>query len=152
MLDVASPPGSVHDATAGPGEDAVSILQHARRLSDELRFEEAVVGYQRYLSTGSRPATERAQALLELGFLHLVLGDEPSAQQRAAEALELDPSLKLPADAPARQVRFLEQMRRELESRVRLELLPRGPEDPVDLVRVRLTDAKMTTRRFSRCR
>jgi hypothetical protein len=131
----------------GAGDGSVTTLQNARRLSDELRFEEAVVEYQRYLNTAGRPPGERAQVLLELGFLHGVLGDEASAKARALEALELDPGLKLPPDAPTKQVRFLEQMQKELGMRVRLELLPAPPDAPREDIRVRLTDLKGQTRR-----
>ena len=48
----------------GPPEDTLGILQHARRLADELRFEEAVVEYQRYLSSSPGRTQSRAQALL----------------------------------------------------------------------------------------
>src|SRR5690349_17731005 len=87
--------------TASPraGEVPPSLVQ-ARKLAQDLRFEEAVVEYHRYLGEGDRPTQERAQALLELGFLHLVLADTVNAQRRAAEALELDPTLALPPDAP----------------------------------------------------
>src|SRR5438067_2378412 len=81
---------------AGPSEIPQSLID-ARRLTDELRYEEAVVEYQRYLVDRDRPVKERAKALLELGFIHLVLGDEVSAEQRATEALDLDPTLKLPS-------------------------------------------------------
>jgi hypothetical protein len=58
-----------------PSEDARPMLERARKLSGELRYEESVVEYQRYLGLEGRPATERAQALLELGYLHLMLED-----------------------------------------------------------------------------
>ena len=45
-------------------------------MAEQLRYEEAVVEYQRYLATPDRPIAERANALLELGFVHLVLGDQ----------------------------------------------------------------------------
>jgi hypothetical protein len=124
------------------------LLDNARRLADELRFEEAVVEYQRYLSRGPHPTSQHAQALLELGFLHLVLGDEPSARIRAMEALEMEPTLKLPPDAPTKQVRFLEQMRQQLDLKVRVEVLPREPDDPQDLVRARVSDKRVQVHRM----
>jgi hypothetical protein len=127
--------------TASPraGELPPSLVQ-ARKLAQDLRFEEAVVEYHRYLGEGDRPTQERAQALLELGFLHLVLADAVSAQRRAAEALELDPSLVLPPDAPPRQVAFLEEVRRQLSNKPKVEVLPRGSQDPSSQVHARLTD------------
>src|SRR5882672_7915977 len=83
-------------------------LASARKLADALRYEEAVVEYQRYLGVaGDRPVRERASALFELGFIHLVLGDEATASARATDALALDATLSLPPSAPARQVDFL---------------------------------------------
>jgi hypothetical protein len=67
-------------------------LSQARKLADDLRFEEAVVAYQKYLGDSTRPSGERAQALLELALLHQVLADQVSAVKRAVEALELSPA------------------------------------------------------------
>jgi len=115
--------------------EAPDPLAHARRLSGELRYEEAVVEYQRYLGMSGRPVAERARALIELGFIHLVLGDERNAQARAFEALELDPSLRLPSEAPSRLGRFLSSMREQFEARTVVEVLP--PEDPDAPQRIR---------------
>jgi hypothetical protein len=99
-------------------------LRSARRLAAELRYEEAVIEYQRYLAAGQgRPTAERARALLELGFLHRVLRDEPNASARAQQALELDPEFALPKEAPARQQQFLADARAQFRARPRLELL-----------------------------
>src|SRR5438105_11980988 len=99
---------------------APDTLASARKLADALRYEEAVVEYQRYLGgAADQPVHERAQALFELGFIHLVLGDEVTAQARATEALELEPSLQLPSSAPARQVDFLAEVRRQFLTRSR---------------------------------
>ncbi len=114
-------------------------LDNARRLSGELRYEEAVVEYQRFLALPDQPVSNRARALFELGFIHFVLGDERTGQARAYEALELDPSLRLPSDAPARQVRFFESMRQKFEGRTRLEILP-GDAAQAQRVRARLVD------------
>lgn len=97
-------------------------LIDARKMAEQARYEEAVVEYQRYLATPDRPLAERAQALLELGFTHLVLGDQPNAESRAIEALELDPKLAVPSTAPAKQVDFLSKMRKVFLARPRLEL------------------------------
>ncbi len=115
--------------------NAPDPLQNARRLSGELRYEEAVVEYQRYLALSDRAMTERSRALLELGFIHLVLGDALNAEARAFEALELDPTLKLQADEPTRLEKFLGDMRSRFEARTRIEILP--PEDPNAPQRIR---------------
>src|SRR4051812_9699437 len=73
-------------ARSDPGaESTPRSLLEARRLADQLRYEEAIVEYQRYLADNDRPANERAKALLEMGFIYLVLGDESTAQRRAVE-------------------------------------------------------------------
>jgi hypothetical protein len=123
-------------------------LASARKLADALRYEEAVVEYQRYLgSAGDRPAKERAAALFELGFIQLVLGDEANAKSRATEALELDPALSLPPSAPQRQVDFLSQVRRELSSRARLTVQARQAGDGPQLVRAKLFDPERKVKR-----
>lgn len=114
-------------------------LSTARRLAEELRYEEAIVEYQRYLGLSDRPSNERARALLELGFLHLLLDDEVNAQRRALEALELDEKLEAPASAPAKQASFVEEMRAEHRNRPRLEWVSSAAEEP-GAVRVRLRD------------
>lgn len=123
---------------AAPG--APAALLEARRLGDQLRYEEAVVEYQRYLATPERPAAERAAALLELGFIHLVLGDAATAEARALEALALDPKLTVPSTAPARQVDFVARMRKAAQARARLELLPRADAEAPFVVRVAVAD------------
>jgi hypothetical protein len=125
--------------------DAEGALAAARKLADALRYEEAVVEYQRYLgASADRPVRERSAALFELGFIHLVLGDEVNAQARATEALELDPALSLPASAPARQVDFLVDIKRKLLTRTRVSLEPgEGPQ----AVRARLIDPEKKVRR-----
>jgi tetratricopeptide (TPR) repeat protein len=115
-------------------------LAEARKLNEQLRYEEAVVEYQRYLTLPDRPLTERASALLELGFIHLVLGDQANAEARALEALELDPNLTVPTTAPSKQVDFLTRMRKAYLSRARVELLPRDESDLPNIVRVRVVD------------
>jgi hypothetical protein len=120
--------------------DAPDPLAQARKLSAELRYEEAVVEYQRFLGESGRPTAERARALLELGFLHHVLGDEPSAEARAFEALEQDGALRLPPEAPSRLEQFLGRMRERFEARPVLELLPPLRADAPDLIRARVTD------------
>ncbi len=115
-------------------------LLSARRLSDQLRFEEALVEYQRYLTDPNRPLAERSRALLELGFIHLLLGDELNAKKRTFEALELDANLRAGPGAPQKQVDFLADAKRELEARPKLEVLPRSGEEPPQQVRVKVTD------------
>jgi hypothetical protein len=127
---------------------APDALGTARKLADALRYEEAVVEYQRYLgSAADRPAHERAEALFELGFIHLVLGDEVNAQARATEALELEPSLQLPPSAPARQVDFLAEVKRQFVTRTRLTLEARAADDPPQVVRARLIDPQKKVKR-----
>ncbi|MBL8949390.1 MAG: hypothetical protein JNK82_01345 [Myxococcaceae bacterium] len=125
--------------------DASGTLSSARKLADALRYEEAVVEYQRYLgSADGRPARERAAALFELGFIHLVLGDDANAQTRALEALELDPGLALPASAPARQVDFLADVKRQFSTRARVTVEQGdGPQS----VRARLVDPEKKVKR-----
>lgn len=115
-------------------------LTDARKLADQLRYEEAVIEYQRYLGVPERPTRERATALLELGFIHLVLGDEKTAEDRAFQALELDSSLELPSSAPARQLDFLARLRKDYQTRPRLKVEPRQGDDPGPLVRVSVAD------------
>ncbi len=123
-------------------------LVTARKLADQLRFEEAVVEYQRYLIDANRPVAERARALLELSFLHLVLADEQSARKRAFEALELDSQLQAGKGAPQKQTDFLAQVRRELLSRPKLEVLPRSGEDTPQQVKVQLVDPERRVQRL----
>jgi hypothetical protein len=123
---------------AAQSADVPPSLANARERAEELRFEEAVVEYQRYLGEVGRPVAERAGALVELGFVHHLLNDEVSARQRVTEALELDPGLKLPDDAPAKQVAFLEAVRTEIASRPKLEIAQ--PDAEASRVRARLSD------------
>jgi len=115
-------------------------LKAARRLADQLRYEEAVVEYQRYLALPARPPKERGEALMDLGFIHLVLGDKANAEARALEALELEPSLQAPPGAPAKQVQFVDDMRRLHLARARVELQPREGSDAPNVVRVVVAD------------
>lgn len=125
--------------SAAPTSTPSSLID-ARKMAEQLRYEEAVVEYQRYLATPDRPIAERATALLELGFVHLVLGDQPNAESRALEALELDPKLSVPTTAPTKQVDFLMKMRKLYLARARLEVLARESSDPPYLVRVKVVD------------
>jgi hypothetical protein len=124
---------------ATPGE-AQADLAHARELAAALRYEEAVVEYQRYLGHPHRPSAERARALLELGFIHLLLDDAVNAEQRTTEALELDAWVRPPEDAPKKQVDLLERVRAKLAARPRLELLPREDVNRPQQVRALLKD------------
>ncbi len=149
-------------ATAGRGESArapkaaarlmVQVrgpqsLLDARRLAAELRYEEAVVEYQRYLGDASRPPSERAEALFELGFIHSVLGDDVNARARAMAALELNPELQLPANAPTRQQQFLQAMRSEFTRRTRISVMPRAEDDPPQRVRAQLSGSRREVQR-----
>jgi tetratricopeptide (TPR) repeat protein len=125
---------------AAPVTETPPSLLEARKLGDQLRYEEAVVEYQRYLALPERPLKERAAALLELGFIHLVLGDNANAEARAQEALELDPKLSVPASAPSKQVDFVARMRKVYLARARVELEPRKDDEPPSQVRVLLAD------------
>jgi len=137
----AAPPSLVPTALGATGSGEVpQSLRDARRLAEQLRYEEAIVEYQRYLGDTNRPPAEGALALLELGFLHLVLGDEVSAQARATQALELDPWLKLAPGSPAKLSSLLESTRKKLAARSRLEVLPRADADAPQAVRARLLD------------
>ena len=122
-------------------------LVDARKLAESLRYEEAVVEYQRYLAVGERPARERAEALFELGFIHLVLGDEANADIRAAAALELDPALVLPASAAARQIDFLNKARKDFLTRARVRVEPRLDDDAPGLVRAKIADPQKKVKR-----
>lgn len=130
-----------------PAAEAPSSLAEARKLADQLRYEEAVVEYQRYLAVPERPLQERAQALLELGFIHLVLGDQANAEARAAQALELDAEVPVPRSAPKKQRDFLEAMRRQFLARARLKLEERRPDDPPNVVRVSVADPEQRVKR-----
>src|SRR5689334_19353518 len=107
------PESSGSAVLAAAPNDAPPSLLEARKLADQLRYEEAVVEYQRYLSQAGRPAKERASALVELGFIHLVLGDEATANARAAEALSLDENPSVLAGAPARELDWLKVQQKE---------------------------------------
>jgi tetratricopeptide (TPR) repeat protein len=134
--------GAMELVVAAPASSTAmpSSLVDARKMAEQLRYEEAVVEYQRYLATPDRPLAERANALLELGFVHLVLGDASNAETRAIEALELDPKLSVPSTAPAKQVDFVAKMRKLFLSRARLELQQRNDSDPPYIVRVKVLD------------
>lgn len=115
-------------------------LAHARELAAALRYEEAVVEYQRYLGDPDRPLAERAQALLELGFIHLLLDDAVNAEQRTTEALELDAWVRPPEDAPRKQKELVERVRAKLAARPKLEVLPREDAGRPQQVRASLKD------------
>lgn len=134
-------------AILGAAPNPGSSLAEARRLADDQRFEEAVVEYQRYLTSDGRPLLERAQALAELGFMHLVLGDEGNAEARVLEALELDPTVRLLPSAPPKQVELLKRVRQEFASRPRLEVLARQSDDAPNSVRVRVADPGRAVKR-----
>ena len=135
-------------AAAEPASaDLPPALRAARALAEQLRYEEAVVEFQRYLGVPGRPNRERAAALFDLGFIHLVLGDEQNAHANALDALDLDEDLKLAANAPARQADFLVQTRKDFRTRTRLSLEPRRDDDAPTLVRVKLTDPMERSRR-----
>jgi hypothetical protein len=144
LLVLPDPSGSV---LAASNAGTPQSLLDARRLGEQLRYEEAVVEYQRYLSTPERPVKERSLALFELGFIHLVLGDEATAQNRAIEALELDPKLALPADTAQKQVDFLTRTRKAWLARARLEVKDRQSEDAASLVRVSVSDPEQKVAR-----
>lgn len=134
-------------ALAASNAGTPQSLLDARKLAEALRYEEAVVEYQRYLSTPERPVKERSLALFELGFLHLVLGDEATAQARAIEALELDPKLSLPPGTPQKQVDFVTRTRKTWLARARLEVKDREGSDAASLVRVEVSDPEQKVAR-----
>jgi tetratricopeptide (TPR) repeat protein len=115
-------------------------LGEARKLGDQLRYEEAVVEYQKYLTQLDRPLQERAAALFELGFVHLVLGDDSNAEQRAGEAFEQDPRFALPKGVANRQQAFYQKARKAFLSKPRLEILAAQVGDEVGKVRTSVVD------------
>lgn len=121
-------------------------LEAARRLSAELRYEEAAVEYESYVGDASEPAPERAKAYLELGFLHFVLGHRELAWDRALKGFELDPEVKPSPGAPAKQVEFAEGVRSEFAARVSLEVLPPADPSHPERIQVRLLDPKQKSR------
>ncbi len=125
--------------------DARLVLERARKLAEELRYEEAVVEYQRYLGLQGRPATERAQVLLELGYIHLQLEDVTNAEQRVTEALVEDKWVRAQAGAPPKQVELLERVRAQLAARPKLEVLPREEATDPRHVRASLKDPQQKT-------
>lgn len=133
------PEGGGGALAAAPSELPPSLIE-ARKLADQLRYEESVVEYQRYLSQAGRPAKERASALVELGFIHLVLGDEPTASARALEALALDENPTLLPGAPAREIDWLRAQQQEFTRRARIQVDPRRDDDPALLVRATVID------------
>ena len=124
--------------------EARADLERARTLAEALRYEEAIVEYQRYLGRPER-ATERAKVLLELAFLYLVLEDTVSAEQRTTEALELDARVQAPPEASPKERELVERMRARLADRPRLEVLPREDAGRPQHVRARLKDPKART-------
>lgn len=126
-------------AASSPTGVPQSLLD-ARKMSDQLRYEEAVVEYQRYLTVADRPIAERANALLELGFTHSILGDQPNAEARALEAFELEPKIAVPSTAQSKLVEFVNGIRRLYLSRARLELVQREASEPPYVVKVKLID------------
>lgn len=128
------------DASAPP------VLEQARKLAEDLRFEEAVVEYQRYLGDSTRPARERAQALFELAVLHQVLADQVNALKRAVEAVEADPAFVPPPGTPSKQLALLESARKQLRARVKVDLIPREENEPPSRVRAKVLDPDRRTR------
>lgn len=133
--------------TQKPPPDISQTLVGARRLAEELRYEEAVVEYQRYLGEPQRPFKERARALLELGFLHLILGDEVNAERRALEALELDETIRVPSSASQKEQDFVQKVRKVVQDRTHIEVLAKQSDDPPDLVRAKVTDPRGQVKR-----
>ncbi len=127
--------------------DLPQSLTDARKLADQLRYEESVVEYQRYLTVADRPVRERALALLELGFIHLVLGDDKTAEERALQSLEVDPTLELSSGAPARQLDFFNKLKKQFLTRAQLTVQPRQNDDAAPLVRVSLKDPEGKVKR-----
>ena len=123
------------DGTGVPG----SLVQ-AQKMAEQLRYEEAVVEYQRYLNEPNRPIAERANALLELGFAHSILGDQVNAERRGLEAFELEPKIAVPSTAQAKLVEFVNKVRRSYLSRPRLELLSREDAESPYQVKVKRID------------
>lgn len=144
LLVLPDPSGSVLAASSAGTPQS---LLDARKLAEQLRYEEAVVEYQRYLSTPERPVKEHSLALFELGFIHLVLGDEATAQTRAIEALELDPKLSLASGTTQKQVDFLNRTRKAWLARARLEVRDRESDDAASLVRVGVFDPEQKVAR-----
>lgn len=142
---LAAPPAPAQHWADAPTAVAPGLVQ-ARKLAEDLRFEEAVVEYQRYLGDSTRPARERAQALFELAVLHQVLADQVNALKRAVDALELNPSFQLPPGTPAKQVALLETAQKQLRSRVKVDLVPREESEPPSRVRAKMSDPEHRAR------
>jgi hypothetical protein len=142
---LAAPPTPAPNWADAPTAVAPGLVQ-ARKLAEDLRFEEAVVEYQRYLGDSTRPARERAQALFELAVLHQVLEDQVNALKRAVEALEVNPSFQLPPGTPAKQVALLEAAQKQIRSRVKVDLIPREESEPPSRVRAKMSDPDHRTR------
>jgi tetratricopeptide (TPR) repeat protein len=132
---------------AAPATETPASLLEARKLNEQLRYEEAVVEYQRYLALTERPLKERAEALMELAFIHFVLGDNANAEARAQEAFEADPKFTTPASAPAKQADFIARMRKAYLSKARLEVEPRKEDDAPSQVRVLMADPEKVVAR-----
>jgi hypothetical protein len=143
-LLAASPPAP--DDALTPLVAVPPVLAQARKLAEDLRFEEAVAEYRRYLGDRTRPAGERARALFELAVLHQALADPVTAMERAEEALELDPSFQLPPGTASRQEALLEAAQKRFRLRVKLDLLPREESEPTSRVRARLADPERRVR------
>lgn len=138
-----TPSGAAVPAAAG----LPASLAEGRKLAEQQRYEEAVVEYQRYLALKDRPAKERAQALYELGFIHLVLGDDATAEERVQDALALDPRLAPPAGAAQKQAELLARVKKQLQGRARLEVLERQGDDAPNVVRAALADPDRKVKR-----
>ncbi len=138
----AAPSGQGKTAPVSAFEGVPEPLLEAAKLVEQLRYEEAVVEYQRYLTDRSRPEQERARALLELGFVHMVLGDEANADARTVEAFTLSSNLTLPTTASPRQIAFFKKAKESFAARPQLSMRARLNDDTVNLVRLTLLDPK----------
>jgi hypothetical protein len=143
---VSAAPGNVKPSTeldtAKP-----ELLGEASKLVEQQRYEEAVVEFQRYLTDTTRPAAERARALFELGFVHVVLGDDANADARALEALTLNPTLSVAANAPPRQLAFLKKSKEAFAARPQMTLEKPPADAPAHAVHLSLKDPKQRVQR-----
>ncbi len=146
-LTAADAPRAVRLAPEGAPTGAATGLAEARSLTAQARYEEAIVEYQRYLTMPERPTQERAQALLELGFLHTTLGDTTNGDARAMESLELDSKVTSAPGSPAKLNDFLTRMRKRFEARPVLQLAEGDGSAAPNVVNVNFADPEHSVQR-----
>ncbi len=122
-------------------------LTEARSLSSQARYEEAVVEYQRYLTQPDRPTLERAQALIELGFLYVTLGDTATGDARALEAFEVDSKVTAAPGSSSKLQEFLARAKKRFEARPVLQVADRDGSAAPNVVTVSFSDPEHSVQR-----